>query len=42
MRKILLIAAVAVMGSSVYAQEFRFGPKVGFAMSTMKIDEKSG
>lgn len=39
MRKLLLIAAVAVMGSSVYAQEFRFGPKVGFAMSTMKIDE---
>lgn len=39
MKKLLLIAAVAVMGSSVYAQEFRFGPKVGFAMSTMKIDE---
>lgn len=39
MKKLLLIAAVAVMGSSAYAQEFRFGPKVGFAMSTMKIDE---
>ncbi|KIC63884.1 porin family protein [Chryseobacterium taiwanense] len=39
MKKLLLIAAVAVMGSSAYAQEFRFGPKAGFAMSTMKIDE---
>lgn len=39
MKKILLLAAVAVMGMSVSAQEFRFGPKVGFAMSTMKIDE---
>jgi len=39
MKKLLLIAAVAVMGSSAYAQEFKFGPKVGFAMSTMKIDE---
>jgi hypothetical protein len=39
MKRLLLIAAVAVMGSSAYAQEFRFGPKVGFAMSTMKIDE---
>ncbi|MPS64632.1 MAG: hypothetical protein DI622_11990 [Chryseobacterium sp.] len=40
MKKLLLIAAVAVMGSSAYAQEFRFGPKAGFAMSTLKIDEK--
>ncbi|WP_426278048.1 porin family protein [Chryseobacterium sp. S-02] len=39
MKKFLLIAAIAVMGSSVYAQEFRFGPKAGFAMSTLKIDE---
>lgn len=39
MKKLLLIAAVAVMGSSAYAQEFRFGPKAGFAMSTLKIDE---
>jgi len=39
MKKNLLIAAIAVMGSSVYAQEFRFGPKAGFAMSTLKIDE---
>ena len=40
MKKILLLAAVAVMGMSVNAQEFRFGPKAGFAMSTIKIDEK--
>ncbi len=40
MKKLLLIAAVAAMGSSAYAQEFRFGPKTGFAMSTLKIDEK--
>lgn len=40
MKKILLLAVVAVMGMSVNAQEFRFGPKVGFAMSTLKIDEK--
>lgn len=39
MKKILLLAAVAVTAMSVSAQEFRFGPKAGFAMSTMKIDE---
>lgn len=40
MKKFLLLAAVAVLGMSVHAQEFRFGPKAGFAMSTLKIDEK--
>lgn len=40
MKKLLLIASVAIMGVAVKAQEFRFGPKVGFAMSTIKIDEK--
>jgi opacity protein-like surface antigen len=40
MKKLLLLAAVAVMGMSVEAQEFRFGPKAGFAMSTIKVDEK--
>ncbi|WP_449397948.1 porin family protein [Chryseobacterium wanjuense] len=40
MKKILLLAAVAVMGMSVNAQEFRFGSKAGFAMSTIKIDDK--
>ena len=40
MKKILLLAAVAVMGMSANAQEFRFGPKAGFAMSTIKVDEK--
>lgn len=40
MKKFLLLATVAVLGMSVQAQEFRFGPKAGFAMSTLKIDEK--
>lgn len=40
MKKLLLTAAVAVLGISANAQEFRFGPKVGFAMSTIKLDEK--
>ncbi len=40
MKKFLLLAAVAVMGMIVQAQEFRFGPKAGFAMSTLKIDDK--
>ena len=34
------MAAVAVMGMSVNAQEFRFGPKAGFAMSTIKVDDQ--
>ncbi|MBP1163690.1 hypothetical protein JOE44_000574 [Chryseobacterium sp. PvR013] len=40
MKKLLLMAAVAVMGISANAQEFRFGPKAGFAMSTIKLDDK--
>lgn len=40
MKKLLLVAAIAVLGANVNAQEFRFGPKVGFAMSTIKVDEK--
>lgn len=40
MKKLLLIAAVAVLGVSANAQEFRFGPKAGFAMSTIKLDDK--
>ena len=39
MKKFLLLAAVAVIGMSAKAQEFRFGPKAGFAMSTLKIDQ---
>lgn len=39
MKKFLLLTAVAVIGMSAKAQEFRFGPKAGFAMSTLKIDE---
>jgi hypothetical protein len=40
MKKQLLIGALALLGANMSAQEFRFGPKVGFAMSTLKIDEK--
>ena len=40
MKKLLLIAAVAVLGINVSAQEFRFGPKAGFAMSTIKVNDK--
>ncbi len=40
MKKLILMAAVAVMGMSVNAQEFRFGPKAGFAMSTIKVDDQ--
>lgn len=40
MKKLLLVASVVLMGVDINAQEFRFGPKAGFAMSTMKIDDK--
>ncbi|PTT74792.1 MULTISPECIES: porin family protein [unclassified Chryseobacterium] len=40
MKKLFLLTAIAVMGLSAKAQEFRFGPKAGFAMSTIKVDEK--
>ncbi|AKK74368.1 hypothetical protein HX13_09640 [Chryseobacterium sp. P1-3] len=36
MKKLLLIAAVAVMGITANAQEFRFGPKAGYSYSTLK------
>lgn len=41
MKKILLLAAVAVMGMSVTAQEFRFGPKAGYSYSTIKLKDNS-
>ncbi|RLJ32782.1 outer membrane protein with beta-barrel domain [Chryseobacterium sp. 7] len=37
MKKLLLVAAVAVMGISANAQEFRFGPKAGYSYSTIKL-----
>lgn len=40
MKKLLLIGALALLGANSNAQEFRFGPKAGFAMSTIKVDEK--
>ncbi|MET3037829.1 porin family protein [Chryseobacterium sp. NRRL B-14859] len=36
MKKLLLIAAVAVMGITVNAQEFKFGPKAGYSLSMLK------
>ncbi|MGK6340886.1 porin family protein [Chryseobacterium sp. DT-3] len=38
MRKILLIAAVAVVSANLSAQETRFGVKAGYSMSTIKVD----
>jgi len=39
MKKLLLIASVAVMGITVKAQETRFGVKAGYSLSTIKVDE---
>jgi len=39
MKKLLLIAAVAVMGGSLQAQETRFGVKAGYSFSTIKVDD---
>lgn len=38
MKKILLLAAVAVMGISLNAQEFKFGPKAGYSLSMLKAE----
>jgi long-subunit fatty acid transport protein len=38
MKKLLLLAAVAVMGMSVEAQEFKFGPKAGYSLSMLKAE----
>jgi len=39
MKKLLLIASVAVMGVAVKAQETRFVVKAGYSLSTIKVDE---
>jgi len=36
MKKLLLIAAVAVLGMNANAQEFKFGPKAGYSLSMLK------
>lgn len=41
MKKLLLIASVAVMGVAVKAQEVRFGPKAGYSLSTLKFKDNS-
>ena len=38
MKKLLLVAAVAIMGATVSAQEFRFGPKAGYSLSMLKAE----
>ncbi|KQM53712.1 porin family protein [Chryseobacterium sp. Leaf201] len=38
MKKFILMAAVAVMGMSVNAQEFKFGPKAGYSLSMLKAE----
>ncbi|MCX8523392.1 PorT family protein [Chryseobacterium formosus] len=39
MKKLLLIASIAVAGITVNAQETRFGVKAGYSLSTIKVDE---
>ncbi|PKF75900.1 porin family protein [Chryseobacterium sp. PMSZPI] len=39
MKKLLLIAAIAVLGANVNAQEVRFGAKAGYSYSTLKMKE---
>lgn len=41
MKKLFLLTAVAVMGLSAKAQEFRFGPKAGYSYSTLKLKDNS-
>ncbi len=36
MKKLLLTAAIAVLGISANAQEFKFGPKAGYSLSMLK------
>lgn len=39
MKKLLLIGALALVGTTINAQETRFGVKAGYSMSTIKIDD---
>ena len=41
MKKLLLIASVAVAGIAVKAQELRFGPKAGYSLSTLKYKDNN-
>ncbi|WP_144281185.1 porin family protein [Chryseobacterium echinoideorum] len=38
MKKLLLVAAVAVAGVTLKAQEFKFGPKAGYSLSMLKAE----
>lgn len=38
MKKILLVAAVAIFGATINAQETKFGVKAGYSLSTIKYD----
>lgn len=42
MKKLLLIASVAMMGVAVKAQETRFGVKAGYSLSTLKYESDLG
>jgi len=42
MKKLLLIASVAMMGTFANAQETRFGVKGGYSMSTLKVESDLG
>ncbi|KMQ64967.1 hypothetical protein ACM46_12245 [Chryseobacterium angstadtii] len=42
MKKLLLIAAVAVVSANLSAQELRFGPKAGYSLSTLKFKDNGG
>lgn len=39
MKKILLVASIAIFGATLNAQETKFGVKAGYSMSTLKLDE---
>lgn len=41
MKKLLLVAVVAIMGVAVKAQEVRFGPKAGYSLSTLKYKDNN-
>lgn len=39
MKKLLLVAAAIVTGANMNAQEFKFGPKAGYSLSTLKFKD---
>ncbi len=41
MKKILLVASVAIFGAALQAQETKFGVKAGYSLSTLKMDAET-